>query len=292
MARRKSQTSPPPENPRLAKPRDEVQRMLDERISKGADLLHRHDTIATNEDFEMLKDAYKKWDSYNTEFLSRAFDSDAVSQEYQWSSSTVVTTYGRQSGAELVRQYRNRIASKISSLESIQERLELIPEADGVQSPPTPAAKGEYGDAVFVVHGHDNEAKESVARFVEKLGLEAIILHEQANSGRTLIEKFEQNAIRAGFALILLTPDDVGAPASAPKKMQPRARQNVVLELGYFVGSLGRDRVQVLYKEGVEIPSDYVGVVYTPLDDSDAWRLQVAKELKQAGFDIDLNDAI
>ena len=100
---------------------------------------------------------------------------------------------------------------------------------------------------VFIVHGHDNEAKERVARFLEKLGLEPIILHEKASSGRTIIEKFETYSGDIAFAVVLLTPDDVGCAALSRENQKPRARQNVILELGYFLGRLGRVRICALY---------------------------------------------
>jgi predicted nucleotide-binding protein len=141
---------------------------------------------------------------------------------------------------------------------------------------------------IFVVHGHDSDAKETVARFIEGLGLQPIILHEQPSSGRTLIEKFEVYA-DVGFAVVLLTPDDVGAAVSEKrKKLKPRARQNVVFELGYFVGKLTRSRVCALYKNGVEIPSDYWGVVYVELDDKKVWQRRLAQELSDAHLPINL----
>lgn len=162
----------------------------------------------------------------------------------------------------------------------------------------TPLHKAEQQDAsiernaVFVVHGHDDATKEKVARFIEKLGLKAIILHEQVSKGMTVIEKFEEYSRKASFAVILFTPDDVAYPLGEEKLSRPRARQNVVLEMGYFVGTLGRDKVFVLYKGDVELPSDILGVVYTKIDDADAWKLNVAKELKIAGYEIDLNKLI
>ena len=111
---------------------------------------------------------------------------------------------------------------------------------------------------IFIVHGHDNEAKAEVARFVERLGFQAIILHEQVSRNRTVIEKFEANS-DVSFAIVLLTPDDEGGKKGDPAK--PRARQNVVLELGYFVGRLGRDKVCALKRGEVEIPSDFNGVI-------------------------------
>ena len=147
----------------------------------------------------------------------------------------------------------------------------------------------EISNKVFIVHGHNNEVKEKTARFIEKLGLEAIILHEQANKGRTIIEKFTDHS-DVGFAVVLLTGDDIGkAKGDDDKTYKPRARQNVILELGFFLGKLGRDRVCAIYQEGVEIPSDYSGVIWVPLDSRDSWKYDVAKELKAAGFAIDMN---
>lgn len=137
---------------------------------------------------------------------------------------------------------------------------------------------------VFVVHGHDEAAKEAVARFLERLDFEAIILHEQASKGRTVIEKIEAHG-DVGFAVVLLTPDDIGGLAGA--STQARARQNVILELGYFLGRLGRSRVSAFRKGDVEVPSDFGGVVYENFDRSGAWKQALGKELAAAGFDID-----
>lgn len=140
--------------------------------------------------------------------------------------------------------------------------------------------------SVFIVHGHDEVMKQTVARFISDLGLTPIVLHEQPNRGQTIIEKFEQNAAQAGFAVVLMSPDDVGASVTKPKIKRRRARQNVVMELGYFIGTLGRGRICVLISKEVEIPSDYMGVVYTPFETSGAWKLTLANELKSAGYEI------
>jgi predicted nucleotide-binding protein len=147
---------------------------------------------------------------------------------------------------------------------------------------------------LFIVHGHDEAAKEAVSRFVEKLGLKALVLHEQPNRGRTIIEKFEDYS-NVEMAIVIITADDVGAERDSATKLselKPRARQDVIFELGFFSGKLGRSRVCVLYKEGVELPSDYHGVVYVPLDSSGAWRLKLAGEIRSAGIDVDMNKAI
>jgi predicted nucleotide-binding protein len=142
---------------------------------------------------------------------------------------------------------------------------------------------------VFVVHGHDNEMKESVARFLERIDFEPIVLHEQASGGDTIIEKFERHADVA-YAVVLLSPDDVGAVKAKADTMQPRARQNVVLELGYFVGRLGRPHVCPLVRGPLEVPSDFHGVIYVPFEGED-WKIHLVKELKHLGFDIDANKA-
>jgi predicted nucleotide-binding protein len=133
----------------------------------------------------------------------------------------------------------------------------------------------------FIVHGHDEGARETVARFLEQVGFEAIILHEQANQGRTVIEKIEAHG-DVGFAVVLLTPDDVDSAKGGDPK--PRARQNVLLELGYFVGRLGRSRVCALKRGEVEIPSDFGA-----FDATGGWKLAPGRELKAAGFEIDWN---
>ncbi|MBD8349768.1 TIR domain-containing protein [Dysgonomonas sp. HGC4] len=138
---------------------------------------------------------------------------------------------------------------------------------------------------VFIVHGHDEKAKIDVARTLEKLGLEAIILHEQADGGKTIIEKFEKNAIDVGFAVILLTADDEGK-AKRENDYKDRARQNVVFEMGYFMGKLGRDRVLLLLDKGVDKPGDLDGIVYTPIDEHDAWKYKLVKEMKAVGYSV------
>lgn len=147
-------------------------------------------------------------------------------------------------------------------------------------------------NSVFLVHGHDDATKEKVARFLEKIGLDVIILHEKVSQGMTIIEKFEEYAAQAGFAIVLFTPDDIGFPLGAEEQKQPRARQNVVLEMGYFIGRLSRGRVCVLYKGGVELPSDILGVVYHAIDEASGWKLSLAGELKVAGYSIDLNKIV
>ena len=137
---------------------------------------------------------------------------------------------------------------------------------------------------IFIVHGHDGELKQAVARIIEKQGIEAIILSEQANKGKTIIEKLEENS-DVSCAICLFTPDDTGK-ANNETDYKARARQNVVLEAGYFMGKLGREHVVYIAKEGIELPSDLQGVVYT---NANNWQFDLLKELREIGYPIDFN---
>jgi hypothetical protein len=147
------------------------------------------------------------------------------------------------------------------------------------------------GNAVFVVHGADKARREELARLLTTVLSPAspvLVLHEQPNRGRTLIEKFEATAGEAQYAVVLLTSDDE-ARMRGTDDWEVRARQNVVFELGFFFGKLGRHRVAVLYESGVERPSDIDGLVYIAIDEAGAWKLELAKEMRAAGIDADLN---
>jgi predicted nucleotide-binding protein len=146
-------------------------------------------------------------------------------------------------------------------------------------------------NSVFIVHGHDEGAKHSVARFLEQIGVNPVILHEQINKGMTIVEKFEKYAKRAGYAVIIMSPDDFGYQVGNEKAIKNRARQNVILELGYFTALLGREKTMVLKKGDIEMPSDVFGILYESIE-NDGWKMALAKELKDAGFTVDLNKAI
>ena len=137
-----------------------------------------------------------------------------------------------------------------------------------------------YKPKIFIVHGRDPLIKTEVARFLTKINLEPVILHERPNGGRTLIAKFQEESADIQFAIVLMTPDDVGGLVSASQ--QPRARQNVIFELGFFIGKLGAGKVCALVKGAIERPSDFDAVVYTSYDDAGAWKLELARELKHA----------
>lgn len=185
-----------------------------------------------------------------------------------------------------------QVEAKRSVIKALLEAIATDPEywATRLSIPESVAAQPQSmpkdRKRIFLVHGHNQEWRETVARFLEKMDLSPIILHEQPDQGRTIIEKFEVYA-DVGFAVVVVTGDDVGSAVSEQERLKPRARQNVILELGFFLGKLGRNFVVVLYENNVEIPSDYSGVLYVPLDVNGGWKLKLARELTAAGLEID-----
>ena len=148
---------------------------------------------------------------------------------------------------------------------------------------------------IFIVHGHNEAMKLAVARTVEKLGLDPVILHEKSNQGQTIIEKFLTNS-NVGFAVVLLSSDDIGySKKDGEKKAKSRARQNVVFELGFFTAKLGRKKVVALVENNgdFEFPSDIHGVIYVGYDgESGKWKFDLARELVESGYKIDVNKII
>jgi predicted nucleotide-binding protein len=146
----------------------------------------------------------------------------------------------------------------------------------------------QLGKSIFLVHGHNEARLQEVARLVERTtNTKVVILREQTDQGRTIVEKFEDHASDCRFAIVLLTADDFGR--SRTGEDQPRARQNVVFEAGYFIGALGRANVALLKESDVEVPSDLHGVVYIGLADN--WQMRLLKEMGAAGIEVDLSRA-
>ena len=203
---------------------------------------------------------YKKFD--DTSFFSGCWGIDTTDEEFH---------------SDCVNSCREGLEITIAILQSYLDDLSDSDTNEGIR-PPHNSKK------VFIVHGHDGELKQAVARIIEKQGIEAIILSEQANKGRTIIEKFEDYSDVSG-AICLFTADDYGR-AKNNTTDNTRARQNVVLEAGYFMGKLGRNCVAILADKDIEMPSDLSGIVYT---DSTNWEINLLKELKEMGYTIDFN---
>jgi predicted nucleotide-binding protein len=256
----------------LVRPKADVLKDLRKQIAKGIGIAeYEYD----DDEVEDAVNDETKWDLINVEILRRAFSDDTILNEYK--SIQLTKYYG--DWEDRLGTHEIRVRKRVTFLESVVLRIskKLIPESgEGGTS------RSSVEERVFIIHGHDEASKSQVARLVEKLGFTAIILAEQTNKGRTIIEKLEHHSDVA-FAVAILTPDDVVGTQSA------RARQNVILELGHFEGKLGRERVCILYTPGVDIPSDIRGVAYYELDKAGAWRYSLAKELRDAGFPVDMN---
>lgn len=180
------------------------------------------------------------------------------------------------------------------SLDWIGTILKELLNLDEMIAAPSPAPQSTGDDTgnqpiskkVFIVHGHNDHIKEKVARTLMALGLTPVILHEQTDNGRTIIEKFEGNSNDVGFAVVLLTADDLGKPKSSAEECSKRARQNVIFEMGYFMGTLKRSHVFLLLEEGVEEPSDIKGIIYKSLDKEGAWARNLVRELQSCGYNV------
>lgn len=183
---------------------------------------------------------------------------------------------------KLIAAWQNTISNLLALFQTILSEFTVqISEIDmNTSIPSTQPSK-----RIFIVHGHDEEMKQAVARIITKLGLEPVILHEQPNRGRTIIEKFSDYS-NVSFAVILLSPDDIAYPKGNAKQKRSRARQNVILELGYFVGKLGRENVFVLHREAkdFEIPSDYSGILFTLYSPTSRWEFDLVRELKACKY--------
>ena len=248
------------------------------------------DAIPALKQLQRNSPEFKKW-RRDTEVAIRNTFVESSSQVKEFTDIHYVSAFGVGSTAksEFQRIYLRGLETAEAVLRSMIDEVEEYWEEEHPE--PSPSESQEVRrqidtNEVFVIHGRDHGTRDTVARFLNVLGLKAVILQEQASQGRTIIEKFEKFA-QVDFAIALFTPDDVGG--SHDDDLQPRARQNAIFELGYFIGKYGRDRVCALVKGTPEIPSDYSGVVYIPFNESESWKMDLFKELKEAGFDIDAN---
>lgn len=223
---------------------------------------------------------------------SRGEDVWVEGQPYPWSDSVVRIFEGPPSGE--IEDFSSILGAPAYAmsgvLAEITDRFIQGPPGGELQGPDTGEVESPRGANVFVVHGAHVAWREQTARFLEQvLGEDhrTVILHEQTNQGQTILEKLESAGQAARYAVVLLTGDDEGR-RQGDDLLEPRARQNVVLELGYFLGVLGRRNVCVLYETGVELPSDIHGLVYVQLDESNGWQLSLFRELRAAGLEAEL----
>jgi hypothetical protein len=229
----------------------------------------------------------KRWADETMQGLRDIYEGDAEAEEFR---STVypIPYFESHPWAERLAPDLTSIESAVGTLRTLFVRLQQSTGPGTVDETMMDMVQGVDPDRPIFVHGHDAEIRHQVVRVLEKsTGRDAIVLHEQPSGGRTILEKFEQHAEVAAYAVVLLTADDEGGPLAKPDERRPRGRQNVVFELGFFFGELGRDRVAVLLDPNVEKPSDIDGLMYIPIDPNGAWTQALAKELTGAGIKVD-----
>ncbi|OZC35705.1 nucleic acid-binding protein [Marinobacter vinifirmus] len=294
MASRKKSTPPEARKPLLLEvTHAEAESKLEDRIVKGTELKSR--LASSHQTYEEVKNEFRIWNDYNEELLKRLFTSDEIADEYSaWVGVAFMSLGGGPSRSEEIRDLHDDIDKKVQRLNSIKERLELIPESTGVAAP-TPSRTNPAAaitKKVFVVHGHDEVAKTNLEIFLREIGLDPIVLHRQADEGLTIIEKFEKHS-DVGYAFILLTPDEVAYGANEDGKpdqertKELRARPNVVFEFGYFVGKLGRSRTCCLYTGDVTLPSDISGMIYKKYSASiEEVAYGIIKDLRAVGYEL------
>ena len=282
MATRRASTLAPAATPPTVPPATGIL-LLRKLIEKAAELRALPNLQSSDEE---------AWRNIARDYLVRTFGSHSPNVNSVLHASGDGGIYMGMDDREFKDHMRSGFDNKVKLLNMCIEQLETDIALQGplaaTPSPGQQLAEPEDLSRVFVVHGHDHGAKEAVARFLEKLGLEPVILHEKPNAGRTVIEKFSDHA-DVHFAVVLLTGDDEGRARGTTAEPRLRARQNVILELGYFLGRLGRSRVCALYEANVEVPSDYSGVLFVELNSTDRWRFDLVRELLAAGFRVDAN---
>lgn len=274
------------ENPpslQLTVPRQDAASKIQAQIDKGREIKSLE--IKTMPDYDAAKAQGTIWRDYTSLLLKTIFNNEVMAEEFESAYRALYIAPMPHAGA-LAKSLKERLSSSVNKLESIKKRLDLIHETKQLSAAVLDKPSNRN---VFVVHGRDEAARETVARFLERLDIEPIILHEKSDEGNTIMEKLVQQSDEACFAIVLLTPDDIGASNDGQDKPKPRARQNVILELGYFLGKLGRSRVRALLKDDIDIPTDYDGVLYITLDPGGGWRLKLASEIRAAGIEIDMN---
>lgn len=289
MAQRKKSTQTPKETAILTISNTDFSGKLEKRIEIGEELFTR--TISNQNELTTVNSDFKLWSDYNFEMLKQVFNIEVndYMDSYNHAGYTFLGQMGEVQGNP-VQTFKNLVKYKLDNLKSLLTRAELLKsqvmtnESITIETPKTILSKTE----VFIVHGHDEEAKTKTARFIEKFGLKPIILHEQASGSKTVIEKIEAYS-NVGFGIVLYTPCDIGAINEEKPNLKNRARQNVVFEHGFLIGKIGRENVCALVKDEIETPNDISGVVYVKMDSEDAWHLKVARELRNSGYDIDMN---
>lgn len=231
---------------------------------------------------------FKQW-KRDVEVLLRHAFGDETTQVYDFINIRYTPAcYSTSDNHSLwINSYQKGLSTAISTLKSICKEVEDYFTEEHLDASSNQLPEG-YSRKVFIVHGHDETLRVKLEATLTKLGFRPVVLRNQPNRFRTILEKFEDYA-DVGFAVILLTADDIGYDKTKQGTEKYRARQNVVLEMGYFLARLGRNRLMAIHDPGVELPGDISGVVYTDSSNDAQWQVELVRELKAAGYDVDGN---
>jgi predicted nucleotide-binding protein len=256
--------------------------------SRAAEELRKLRTQADSTEIQRNGPEHKSWKAKVVAIMQGGLGQDSETlREFQRLRYGVGVSSGAPGEAQRGAQYfAKRVRDAVGLIDAAIYQLELQAEAageDGVATRAVPTGP------IFVVHGRDDARKYELMRLLEKVvaASQPIVLHEQASGGATILEKLERHAQTASCAVVLLTGDDEGRLRGRDDPLRPRGRQNVILELGMFIGLLRRNHVVVLKKPDVEAPSDLDGLVYIALDGAGAWRHSLLKELAAMGIKVD-----
>lgn len=277
----------------LTRPAERVRADLESARRSGQELL---ETLpASPNKLAEFRERYLAWESKTAAVLESSFSVSGflTSSPRDEFNSTAISLLDLKISSTTIPfdrlpEVENDVREKLRVIRSIDDRLDVYVEPTAMshsQRPPT------SGDApIFLVHGRDLGRRELVRRFLETItDRQVVVLAEQPNRGQDLLGKLLSNAQEASFAVVVLTPDDAGGLEG--EEPRPRARQNVVFELGFFIALLGRDKVAALNDPTVELPTDFSGVAYIPIE-GESWQIELARELKTAGIEVSLDRVI
>ena len=240
---------------------------------------------------------YKRWRDRCKSIYQTSFTESESSYFHDFESQILSSIWGSDS----VKEYKGNIQRLVNHMQGDIERVDLIECIAEEDTASIETSKNVIDkNKVFVVYGHNDALRVEVSRTIEQLGLIPIVLQEQEDFGNTIIEKFETHASDIGFAVVLLTADDIGVSRKDLAKekndykaeYKPRARQNVIFEMGYFIGKLDRAHVFELLEEGIETPGDLDGALYTMVDSEGVWKYKLAKRLKALGYVITIDNIL
>jgi len=293
-----------PEPSILVVPKDKAEARITELIEQG-NKLHK---ISDRLESRAIRFEFKKWSNLNEELLSEIFNNKEILTNY----SKLPSGFGlfpAETEALAVQEWMDHIQYRVVFLEALIDQLGYLSEKTapsrekpeeksgpkpGPGSGAKPEARAEVkpsapGEEVLVVHGRDEHLLAVTVGFLEKLRLKPVLLSGNSDQEMTALERLGTGNNPFKFAIVLLTPDDVGFDLMKPKELKTRSRQDVVFLLGFLVGKLGPNKVFAIHKKDVQLPGKCPGVVFELYDEKAAWLSKAAQKMRASGVALDLN---